>query len=189
MRAVEQPDGWKAFCSALGALALSLTLLTAPTSAAEPTPSPAPQLVRDVALGPDGILRGRVFAPSTRPLWVRIEPAGGPRNAGATVAVDQGRFAVAGLRRGMYHVSLGGGPASVAQVYRVWEAGIAPPAAAAEMILVAGPPAVVRGQRPVTMPAVSLKQAALYSGIVAGAVATPIIYHNARTQNRVPASP
>jgi hypothetical protein len=45
----------------------------------------------------------------------------------------------------------------------------------------------IRGQGP--FPMMSFREAAAVGAVVGGAIAVPIIYHNVKTSNRIPASP
>jgi hypothetical protein len=97
-----------------------------------------------------------------------------------------GRFAVSHLRGGKYVLAVTRADREQWSFYRVWTPKAAPPKANAVARLVPGE-GIVRGQGP--LPAVSFSEAALMAGVVAGAVAAPIIYHNAQKSNRIPASP
>ncbi len=105
----------------------------------------------------------------------------------AEVRTDQaGRFAVTRLRGGKYVLAVSRGDRVEWSVYRAWTPSSAPPKASAVARLVSGK-GVVRGQGP--LPGVSFSETALMAGVVVGAVAAPVIYHNAQQSNRVPASP
>lgn len=151
-----------------------------------------PLLVADVALAPGGVLHGVV-----------VSPLGGqsphtPR-AGARVAIlregrlvaevrsdSQGRFAVSKLQGGVYAMAVAGERGVEWTFCRAWSPGAAPPKAGGVARVALGD-GVLRGQGP--LPSVKFSEAALMAGVVVGAVAAPIIYHNAQKSNRVPASP
>ena len=149
----------------------------------------AADAVEDVVIGPDGLVRGRVAAgPATKgaqPLRVRFVL--GRRTVAVTATDPEGRFAARNLSGGLYRVVVEGPDRSNWRYCRLWPATIAPPCARALVTLPAGEP-IVRGQRPLPFPIMSLRQAATVTGVVGGAIAVPLIYHNARSENRVPAS-
>jgi hypothetical protein len=111
-------------------------------------------------------------------------------HAGQVVAQTRtdawGRFSVANLRGGVYQVLAGSQVIQSERFCRLWTAKAAPPSARSALALPLADP-VVRGQ--LTIPAITFPQAALFTGIVAGAVAPPIIYGKAQHDNRVPTSP
>jgi len=99
--------------------------------------------VQDVALQPDGILRGQVLDGQGRPVangTVVVAQQG--KLVTRTLTDEQGRFAVAGLRGGLYQVvtAQGGG------VYRVWTAEAAPPVAK-NAALIVNDETIVRGMQ------------------------------------------
>lgn len=146
----------------------------------------------DVALYAEGVLRGVVLSRS--PVSDTVAAVGGKRivllRDGKVVAEtrsDQaGRFVVSHLRGGKYVIATADQDGVEWSLHRLWVPGTAPPKANAVARVVLGE-GVVRGQGP--LPAVSFSEAALMAGVVAGAVAAPVIYHNAQKSNRVPASP
>ena len=151
-----------------------------------------PLPVADVALGAGGVLHGVVFSPLGGQT-VRTPVAGTPvaiLREGRLVAEvrsdSQGRFAVSKLRGGVYAMTVAGEGGVEWTFCRAWSPGAAPPKAG-QIARVALGEGVVRGQGP--LPAVKFSEAALMAGVVVGAVAAPIIYHNAQKSNRVPASP
>jgi len=153
---------------------------------------PAPQFVEDVAVGDNGVLRGRVF-----------ETAGGPlpgRKAGLTVKLirrgktvavtttgSQGQFSLQNLSEGRYLLVVDHRGTPIRRPCRVWNSPLAPPQARREIRVPIGDPAV-RAQNLSPFPIMSLRQAAVVTGIGAGAIAAPVIYHNARIDNRIPAT-
>jgi hypothetical protein len=89
--------------------------------AAEPAPA-----VTDVALNDGGILYGQVVdlrgaAVTGVPVSVKAQD----RDVAAATTNTEGRFAVSGLRGGVYHVAAADGHG----VYRLWSPGTAPPSA------------------------------------------------------------
>lgn len=146
--------------------------------------------IEDVVIGPDGRIRGRVIAgPTTNgPRQLRVKFVLGQRTVAVTATDPEGRFEARNLSGGLYRVVAEGPDGSNWRFCRLWPATTAPPCARALATLPAAKP-LVRGQRPLTFPIMSLKQAAALTGIAAGAIAVPLIYHNARVQNQVPVSP
>jgi hypothetical protein len=167
-------------------LGLWLALLPKPTLADDVQPP----VSLDVALqGRDGRLCGRVVA----------EGKGDANVAGVTVAVMRdgkvvartrtdraGAFSVSCLPGGNYAVGVAGREGVRWNLCRLWTPQAAPPQALAEARLGLGGH-VVRGQGPFS--SAIFTESALMAGVVVGAVAAPIIYHNAQRSNRVPASP
>ena len=168
-------------------LGLSCLGLVLPPSAAlaagprsGPTPRPRTLCVADAALGPGGLLRGKVVdhqgkgIPAAEVVLVQkgrpVAQTGTDRN---------GQFAIANLNRGVYELHSAGGVG----VYRVWPAGIAPPSANREALLVAGG-RLVRGQGGVYQ-WVSEHYLLTCTGIAA-AIVVPIVVIDA---NRSPSSP
>lgn len=159
-------------------------------------PSPAPQAVAatDVVLHRGGVLRGIVLpSPSSPKLettpakpGLRIVLIQGGKVIAEAHADAQGRFAVTGLRGGSYVIAVAGPQGTACRAIRAWTATAAPPKASslAQVVLGQG---TVRAHGPA--PAVSFSEAALVAGVVVGAVAAPIIYHNSQQSNRAPASP
>lgn len=182
--------GWK-LC-AVGLIGCALPTQT--SEAAPPTPAEilartaAWQPAGDVAVGSDGVLRGRVLGAGGATAGLAVRFVAGNRTVAATQTDPGGEFAVQNLEGGTYLVMVeGAGPPSWRCV-RVWASSRAPPRAAAALEVAWGEP-VVRGQRPMPFPLMSLRQAATISAVAAGAIAAPVIYHNALMDNRVPASP
>ena len=97
-----------------------------------------------------------------------------------------GRFALRNLSQGLYQVVVDGPGSPSRRTCRVWDPSSAPPNARASVEMMLGE-GIVRGQGP--FPILSFPQAAAITGVAAGAIAAPIIYHNVRSANRVPASP
>jgi len=152
----------------------------------------------NVAVGHNGVLPGRVFelagsssagngpsAGSLAGLPIRLL-----RN-GKTVAVaatgSQGRFSLQNLPEGVYRLLVDHHGTPIQRSFRVWSTQTAPPPAQSAIRVPLGEP-VVRGQHPAAFPIMSLRQAGVLTGIAAGAIAAPVIYHNARVDNRIPAS-
>lgn len=159
--------------SRTGVVAITCLMLAAPRAGAadsgrSPTAAPMP-LVRDVALDDAGRLHGRALDGSLRPqagkkitLWRDSQPV-------IELTTDsQGRFAVAGLRGGVYSLRSD----EAVQSYRVWAPGTAPPHAEGAAVLVAQE-LIVRGQRPHPIYGI-LKDPLLLGVIVAAAIAIPI---------------
>lgn len=88
----------------------------------------------------------------------------------------QGRFCVAGLRSGVYHVQT----AAAGQTLRLWTPGTAPPSAESTLRLVARNP-VVRGQGDRRIGLSS--DAILLGTVVAAGVTVPILISNRRSDS------
>jgi len=158
--------------------------------------------IEDVMIDPDGNLRGRVIARGMpgELTGVRVQVVAGRRVVAVAATDAQGRFVVQHLPQGLYRIMAEGpGLMSGGRCFRVWPAATAPPRALDEIALlpaadVLGRAAVsengpiVRGQHAFLFPIMSLRQAATITGVAAGAIAAPIIYHNTRLDNKVSAS-
>ncbi len=135
----------------------------------------ATQAVRDVALGPGGILRGTVVDPqgqSFRAVPVVVRQAS--REVARVQTDETGRFQIRGLRGGLYRIESSGSLI----VCRLWTAVAAPPAARRELLLVGGG-AAERGQMPLGDLFVS--KPFLVGMIIAAAIAIPIAVNNSRS--------
>ena len=155
--------------------------------------SPAATVVEDVVLGPDGLLRGRVLDESGefalgKVAGLRVRLLRERRTMAVTTTNYRGEFALQNLPQGPYTAVVDGCGTPGWRSCRVWTAHTAPPHARSEVRVPIGA-AVVRGQYPSPFPIMSLRQAAIVTGIAGGALAAPVIYHNTRTDNRVPSSP
>lgn len=130
-----------ATCLGLG---LSNFTFAAPGSPTERTPKAAQPVATDVALSPNGLLKGQVVDHQGRPLAdrsVTILEQG--REVARATTDAEGQFQVAGLKSGVYVVQSD----DIVRVLRVWDAQLAPPAALNAAVLIAGEP-TVRGQGP-----------------------------------------
>ena len=151
----------------------------------------APNAIEDVALGPDGVLEGRAVSGE----------GGGPRETVAGLPVTlfegglpvarttsdvDGRFAVRNLRGGLYRVVIDTADGPRWRFCRLWTSSAAPPHAQSEVSVPVGR-WLLRGQSP--FPADGFPPGATVGAIAAGAIAIPIIYHNVKKDNFVPASP
>ena len=162
----------------------------------ENQPSPAPQAAAttDVALHQGGVLRGVVLSPPPSPdpktttatPGVRVVLIQGGKAIAEARPDTQGRFTVSGLRGGSYVIAVAGPQGTTSSAIRAWTPAAAPPKATS-LVQIAPGRNTIRAQGPV--PAVSFSEAALVAGVVTGAVAAPVIYHNSQQSNRVPASP
>ncbi len=136
----------------------------------------------DVALSPDGTLRGQLLSPQGRGLpGVHVAVSTGARDLGSTVTNTEGRFELRGLKGGVLTLTAGQSRTTV----RAWTAKAAPPAAKGDVLLVAGQSQAL-GQwsgfkKVITNPWV-------IAGIVAAAVAIPVAIHNSNDDDS-PASP
>ncbi|MBN2475482.1 MAG: carboxypeptidase regulatory-like domain-containing protein [Pirellulales bacterium] len=149
--------------------------------------------VWNVALGSQGVLRGRVVpvpgADSTEAMaGLQVRLVRGQQTKALTTTGPQGEFALQNVPEGLYWLAVDGRSRAMQCRCRVWSPAAAPPLACGELKVPIGD-AVVRGQGFRPFPIMSLRQAATLAGIAAGAIAAPAIYHNAKLNNRVPASP
>jgi hypothetical protein len=130
--------------------------------------------IRDVALTEEGILHGVVVdsqAAVTPNVPVLLSQ--GNRELARTLSNEEGRFAIGGIRGGVYQITAGNGIAA----YRVWTARTAPPAAT-QIALINSQSQIVRGQMPFWD--LFKTDVFLIGAIVATAVAIPVIVHNSR---------
>lgn len=173
------------------ALGLMIALCAAQGEGRSLAASPQPT-IGDVVLRSDGTLPGRVFQANRRSAVGRIvEIVRGRRTVALAEIQPDGRFVVGNLAPGLYHIGPAGASTDGVRFYRVWPPGNAPPGASRALHLpqAASPDrAVVRGRPPV-LPIVSPKQAVTLGGILAGAVAVPVLHHNIKQDNRIPSSP
>jgi len=99
-------------------------------------------VVTDVALGAQGVLVGHVVDEQGRALdGATVHVSFGAAVVARTVADQNGRFAVQGLRGGQHRILAG----KTEQIVRLWAAETAPPAARNSALIVNGQ-SVVRGQ-------------------------------------------
>ncbi len=163
---------------------LAVLAMLAPTgllSAAE-RPLPVAATASDVALSPEGTLRGQVMSPQGHGLpGVHVTVSSGTRDLGSTVTAADGRFEIRGLKGGVLTLTA----ETTRMTLRAWTATAAPPAARSNVLLVAGQSQTLgqswRGFKKVaTNPWV-------IAGVVAAAVAIPVAIHNSNDDD--PASP
>jgi hypothetical protein len=109
--------------------------------ASGPAPTVARQAAQDIALADGGVLQGQVIdtanvaVPGCEVVLIKDG-----QEVARTRTDPEGRFALSGLRGGVYQVLASGGGG----LYRLWSPRTAPPAARANAMVVTGP--VVRGQ-------------------------------------------
>jgi len=149
--------------------------------------------VMDVILRADGILIGRVVDPGEarapdRLAGLPVKLIAGRQTAATAITGPGGWFGFRGLVPGMYRLDVGEPNLIGWRLARVWSQDTAPPRAASEALLSLGAP-LVRGQYSAPLPIMNLRQAATITAIAAGAIAAPVIYNNARSDNRIPTSP
>jgi hypothetical protein len=132
-------NGLKFAAAALSCLGM---LLSPMTMAAAPLAAPSPTAPSDVALGDGGILVGQVVdAQGVAVAMARVTLADHKQEIAQVRADQEGKFAVPGLRGGVYRISSRGQDA----MYRLWAPRTAPPVAQQGVILVVGGD-VIRGQ-------------------------------------------
>ncbi len=145
-----------------------------PTSifAAEPAPAPAPMpAVVDIALSDGGTLQGQlVDLQGSNVSGVPVTIKNQNRDVATTTTTADGRFAVKGMRGGVYQVAAGQGHG----IYRFWSAGTAPPAAQNGAIV------YTQGGGG---PKMLLSNPIVIAGIVATAVAVPVAVANSRSSS------
>jgi hypothetical protein len=160
----------------LSLLAIGPIVLPRPLRAAETVVQTAP-LATDVTLDAEGSLWGLVVdthgqaAPATP---VSLSAAGAPRTN--IITDNDGRFRIAGLRGGLYHIAAG----ERAVAFRVWTPAAAPPGARQSAVLVIDR-GTVRGQTP--FPDFVRSDAFLITAVVLGAIIIPIAIHNFRNDH------
>lgn len=160
----------KALRGMLISLATIGMILPQAALAAEPTPAPA---VVDVALSDGGVLRGQIVdlqgaSVTGIPVSVKIQD----RDVAATTSTADGRFAVQGLRGGVYQVAAGEGHG----IYRLWSAGTAPPSAQNGAIVY-----TQNGNGTGTMRSLLTNRVVLIAGVVATAIAVPLALANSQS--------
>jgi hypothetical protein len=133
--------------------------------------SPDASQVIDVALDQGGVLRGQAVDAQGRPLvHAPLHARQQQQIVGTAVTDDNGYFAMAGLRGGVYQIEVAGSHAT----WRLWAARTAPPTALRAAMIVGGGD-TVRGQWAGSRyfwPAVVL------TGIIGAAIAIPIAVSN-----------
>ncbi|MCA9230061.1 MAG: carboxypeptidase regulatory-like domain-containing protein [Planctomycetales bacterium] len=159
------------------ALLSCLGMLVSPVAAATPATAP-----RDVALHEGGVLLGQVVdAQGGSVAGAPVSLYSGGKEVARTESDVAGKFAVSGLQGGVYQVASAQGQ----DVYRLWNAQTAPPAAQRGMMLVSNPD-IVRGQGPFGGIANWVSQHPI---ITAGAVAAAIAIPLALDDDDPPATP
>jgi hypothetical protein len=136
-------------------------------------PESIPAVTTDVALDEGGSLRGWVLSQYGAPLRgieVTLEQSG--QVMAIVPSDDQGQFAIAPLRGGVYQLRAARGT----QVIRAWAAHTAPAGALEGVVVVAGQ--VARGQ--IHPLAQTLANPWVIAAIVAAAVIIPVAIHNNR---------
>lgn len=152
-------------------------------------PSARPEIT-DVAIQPDGVLRGRIvdsqgntLVEESAGLTVRVFR--GSQVVADTRSDPSGQFALANLNGGMYQVVVERRGVSSGYFCRIWSSSGAPPQASPELTLVLQP-VVLRGQSALWM---AWPPGFTVTALTAGAIAGPIIYNNVHKDNTVPLSP
>jgi hypothetical protein len=139
--------------------------------AVETAPKPA---VVDIALRDGGTLHGQVVdlqGASVQGVPVSIKAQ--DRNVATVTTAADGRFAVPGLRGGVYHVAAADGQG----VYRLWSAGTAPPSAQQGAIVY-----TQNGEGRSTWKML-LTNPIVIAGLVATAIAVPVALANSHSSS------
>jgi hypothetical protein len=177
---------WLAMCCMClpPSLVLGSELTIDPGSQAVATaPSPAERrpktAIHDVALRPRGLLVGQIVDPTMAPLVGKtVEIRADGQTAATTTTDANGVFAVSGLRGGVHQVIAG----DSMELCRLWTPGTAPPQARSNLRLIPGQDTVVRGQWGAPSPYDTMMGWAtnpwVIGGVVATAIAVPIVLHN-----------
>ncbi len=140
-------------------------------------------MASDVALSPDGTLRGQVLSPQGQGLaGVHVSVSAGTRDLGSTVTGTDGRFEVRGLKGGVLLLTAG----ATQTIVRAWTATAAPPAARSGVLVVAGQSQTL-GQSWSGFKKVATNPWVI-AGVVAAAVAIPVAIHNSNDDDG-PSSP
>lgn len=162
------------FCGMLVASAsLGMMLPQCVFAASMQLARPATSAVRDVALRDGGNLTGQVLDASGTPVaGTAVAVIDRGRAVAATQTGADGRFAMAGVRAGVYEVATSNG----VTVCRLWAPRTAPPAAQGDALVVHGD-TVVRGRLGSDRGGVIgfLSNPWVLGGIVAAAIAIPLI--------------
>jgi len=156
-------------------LALATAGMVMPSAiyAAEPAPAPTPAVV-DIALSDGGMLQGQlVDLQGANVSGVPVSVKTQDRDIATTTTTADGRFAVKGLRGGVYQVAAGQGHG----IYRVWSAGTAPPAAQNGAIV------YTQGGMGGGSLKTLLSNPIVIAGVVATAVAVPVALANSRSSS------
>ena len=161
------------FCGMLVALAsLGMVLPQSAFAASTQLSRPASTAVRDVALHDGGSLTGQVLDVSGTPVSgtaVAVIGQGGP--VASTQTSADGRFAISGVKAGVYEVATTNG----VTVCRLWAPRTAPPAAQSDALVVHGDTVVLRRSIGGGGVIGFLSNPWVLGGIVAAAIAIPLL--------------
>jgi hypothetical protein len=169
-------------CKSIAASLACLPMILPPSAlAAAPQPTrvqrphthlnPRQSVIVDVALRDRGQLSGRVvIADGTAVAGAPVSLAYRGQDIARTATDTQGRFALVGLRGGVYQFNTPGSTRSV----RLWAPRTAPPAAQQVVTLVVQPQPVVRGQSIDAGGPGLITKSLIVGGVVATAVAVPL---------------
>jgi hypothetical protein len=160
------------FCGVLVASAsLGMVLPQSAFAASTQLSRPASSAVRDVALHDGGSLTGQVLDASGTPVaGTAVAVIDQGRAVASTQTGVDGRFAIAGVKAGVYEVATSNG----VTVCRLWAPRTAPPAAQSDALVVHGD-TVVRGAVGGGGVIGFLSNPWVLGGIVAAAIAIPLI--------------
>jgi len=161
------------FCCGMLVASASLGVILPPSAFAAPTQlaRPASSAVRDVALHDGGSLTGQVLDAAGTPVaGTAVAVLDQGRAVASTQTGADGRFAMAGVKAGVYEVATSNG----VTVCRLWAPRTAPPAAQSDALVVHGE-TVVRGAQGGGGVIKFLSNPWVLGGIVAAAIAIPLI--------------
>jgi len=142
--------------------------------------APGSMTIVDVQLRSGGVLLGQVIDANGVPLAAREVTLRQSGRVAATATTDAGGYFFArNLRGGVYEIVAG----EARGLFRLWAPNTAPPSANTGALVVAGGQPVRGQDGPI---AYWLSNPFVLCGIVAGAVAVPVIIHNSRKAPRSP---
>ncbi|MEN6452072.1 MAG: carboxypeptidase-like regulatory domain-containing protein [Thermoguttaceae bacterium] len=156
------------------AASLAVVGMCLPQAAFASAPPATPAVV-DIALADGGVLRGQVVdlqgkgAVGNVPVTVKAQN----REVAKAVTTADGKFAVEGLRGGVYHVSAGEGQG----IYRLWSVNTAPPSAQNNAVV------YTQNAQPRSTAKMLLANPIVIAGVVATAIAVPVALANSHSSS------
>ncbi|MBN1854824.1 MAG: carboxypeptidase regulatory-like domain-containing protein [Pirellulales bacterium] len=137
--------------------------------------------IADIALGPDGLLIGRIVNAQGQPMSnIPVSIRQINQEVARTTTDENGTYVIRDLQGGVYHVVAGNGT----RICRLWASQTAPPSALKGLLVVSNPEVILAQYQ--TGPLGTFFENAKYTltnpliigGIVAAAVAIPVAIHN-----------